>query len=488
MSVLPPISRQTTAKLSSTTPRSTSRRLPPSSRSTAAFSPGYSEFDDPVGLMLQRRDLKSQISEVRRSLAPYESELRELEYYTDPSQRSPQIRNMRLALEALQSESRDLDAELASAKRTCQGSVHETNAIQNDELKQRFHEKSIVLERLERRLIARKKRLDAVLESEEREEIIRLQKEEKEKRNQLESLRKEGEDLYLQLMKKLSKVGSEQSNQEHGLAKYRKRLAEQEYQRDKKKKILREMRDNHKALVEDLDQKIETKINNSRFKEDRDRILQNRSERLRARRNNSNEFFDDVFYDEFAEEEDVLEDLSYLIPKKKPKNVSTIYDDDGEVPHFDYDLYGMPEIVKSLTYRTLFDEAFEPTTYKKQNQDKSGDNAEMQHSKQNPPKSPRPPQSNAPPKSPRNKQFSKTTGNVNIKQRRQNPKAQTMKKDYNPKTGQKQCEPAPLPEKGKLSMVIHEDDNHPHFDYDMFGMPQKSSRRTFHNLFEEAFC
>ncbi|OHS94304.1 hypothetical protein TRFO_39462 [Tritrichomonas foetus] len=561
-SVLPPIHPQGTSLLSKSAPVSpkitrrkattTSGRLPPASRTTLALNPDFNEFTDPAELDVQQRDLRSQIAEMRRSLIPYKEELKELSYLTDPTTYDPQIKTMRTSMQDLKREQKELDEELANLRRTIQGSVYSQNDIQNDALKQKFHQKSIVLERVEKELSKQKGKLDKIMDSERREEIIRLNKESKKQSKKLDELKKEGEQLYYDYMKRLSIVGATQTTEEKGVSSYKKKLADEEYKRDKKLKELRVMRNEHEKKVRDLKEQIEAKNKIAKMRQERENVLQgrssvsepsyyssrsprsnrsnrygnkNNSKRRTNRKGNSRRIrrrksktaksrydMDDDNYGNYAKS-----CPAKMQPKKKLGNVSTMFDDEDTVPHFDYDLFGMPESRK-YTFRNLFEEAFEPSERKASataQANKSGQNPdngkndtfdnisecnssgvyeqstikiqiqEPNKTNRNPP-SPRPQKSKFVAQSqPMNRITSIMNNNID------DDDYYYDYDDYDEFDDDGEMKPAQkellVPEAGEIIGMNHQDFAVPHFDYDMFGMPVVKRRSTFRNMFDEAF-
>lgn len=342
--ILPPISRQNyplmNAKSAPTTPRSTQRysgkssprgdlnqttqrstfkkktasprmstRLPPASRTTIALNPDFNEYTDPTELTLVSRELKLQIAKAKKELIPYKEEVRRLQYFYNPHMFDPEIQGMNEKKAGLQKEKTEIDDEMNLNRRACQGSIFSSNELQNETLKQDYHEKCIILERIESRLDKKKEKLDQILNSQTAEDIVDSNSQIKKLTNRLKELKEEGDSLYVQKLKKLSTVGSTQTTESQALKPYEKKLTEEKHNVSKKQKELRLMRDQHRKKVNELKSAIEQQSITLKRIEQRD----NWRETLKVYQSNIDDYEnddDDEEYDDLQnEEEDEKEDL-----------------------------------------------------------------------------------------------------------------------------------------------------------------------------------
>lgn len=278
--------------------RITGPRLPPASRTTLAFNPSFNEFTDPTELTLISRELKQKIINARRELIPYKEEVRRLQYFYNPHMYDPSIQNMNEKKAELEKERCDIEDEMDLNRKACQGSIFSANELQNETLKQDYHERNIILERIESHLDKKKEKLDQILNSQTADDIVEANSQIKKLTRKLKELKEEGDKLYVQNLKKLSTVGSSKTTESQKLKPYQKRLDEERHNVEKKKGELRTMRNQHRKKVDELKNKINEKEEKLKRVEQRD----NWRETLKIKQINEDE--EDRLYDIEEEEEE----------------------------------------------------------------------------------------------------------------------------------------------------------------------------------------
>lgn len=300
--------------------RSGTYYLPPASRTTIALNPNFNEFTDPTELTLISRELKHQIVNARRELIPYKEELRRLQYFYNPNAYDPAILSMTQEKNDLETEKREVDDELNLNRRACQGSIFTHNELQNETLKQEYHERCIILERIEAKLDKKKEKLDQILNSQTAEDIVEANSQIKKLTNKLKELKEEGNNLYVQNLKQLSTVGSTQTKDSQKLQPYRNKLSSEQHNVEKKKGELRTMRNQHQKKVAELKQSIAMKKENEKRVKRRDTWKQRLNLANNNNENDIEEYDDDVAHDYDYEEEELTEHENYSKGEEEGEN------------------------------------------------------------------------------------------------------------------------------------------------------------------------
>lgn len=231
----------------------------PAPRVNLFLNPSLNEFDDPIEREKEYKKVKLQILQVKKSIMPLNEELRTLDSYNDHSFDNPKEKELKKQKADLEKEKKELDFELALKRREFNEVFLVNLSAEIDFLKSKFRENEVELYRIEDKLTDQREKHERILNSKTAEDLTNLKELIRELNKELTQVLKEGDELSSEYCSHMNSIASAKFKDEKRISNCEKSLKALEYQRDKKRSILRKMRKDFEDKRNSLLARIELK-------------------------------------------------------------------------------------------------------------------------------------------------------------------------------------------------------------------------------------
>lgn len=262
---LPPLSKNTSPRKDKTLVAQTSRPMPirnslhQSPRLNLYQSSSSNEYEDPIENIKEYKRLSQQISSMKMSMIPLNEELIQLQSFFGPVAIDKEAENQQQELESLIKEKEDLDAKIASVRRTYNEHNYINQQAEIAFLRSKLRRGDVILTKVETSVDKVKEERDYFLNSDTKTEIINAKKRAKELNKKLASLRKEGDSLILQYCQKLTVITEGKDNDQQQINRRKVKIRKAKHEIESRKFTLRRMKQKHDENVKDLKDRIKFK-------------------------------------------------------------------------------------------------------------------------------------------------------------------------------------------------------------------------------------